>query len=261
MHPEIDRFAHLVSPMHRWDPRWKLAGLFVLLVAMGVERPGIRETALWERDVPPVLAALAVSLGLVLLSRLPLRFVLARLRPAYAILALVLLIFSLTAPGGGVKIGIFEFSSQGFLKGLVIALRVLSMILLVFPAFGTTRFDATMKALGALRVPAPLVQTVLFSYRYLFVYADQLRKMQQAARVRGFRARCDLRTLRVLGNRVGMLLVGSIERTQRIRYAMRSRGSTGALETLDEFRTRPRDVALFALSILLACGLVLWRLT
>jgi cobalt/nickel transport system permease protein len=260
MHPEIDRFAHIDSPLSRWDPRWKLAALFLLLLTMGVERPGSRELVRWERDLPPALAALTTSLALVLASRIPLGFVLRKLRPAYALLALILLIFPLTFPGGGLYLGALEVSRQGFFVGLMIVLRAVAMILLVFPALGTTRFDASMKALRSLRVPPPLLQIVLFTYRYFFVYADQWRKMQQAARARGFRARGNLQTLRTIGNCVGVLLVGSVERTQRIRNAMISRGASGAFETLVEFRTRAQDVALFALVLLAGGGLLAWRL-
>ena len=33
VHPEIDRYAHLDSFLHRWDPRWKLASLGPLLLS------------------------------------------------------------------------------------------------------------------------------------------------------------------------------------------------------------------------------------
>jgi cobalt/nickel transport system permease protein len=152
-------------------------------------------------------------------------------------------------------------SREGLVRSGILVLRVLSIVLLVFPAFGTSRFDVTIKALGRLRVPAPLIQIVLFSYRYLFVYSDQMRRMGLAQRARGFRARMDLKTLQLMGNRIGVLLVGSVERTQRIQGAMKCRGFSGTYRTLGRFTTRPVDV--LASGVLLTIGVIflVWRVS
>jgi len=260
VHPEIDRFAHLDSLVHRWDPRWKLACLFLLMLSMGLERPGTRDHPSWEADLPPALGCLGLSIAIVLLARLPFAVVLTRLRGVAWFLGIVLVIFPLTYPGEKIVIGFVPVSSTGFLVALLMVLRAFSILLLAIPAFGTSRFDVTMKALWRLRFPAPLVQIILFTYRYVFVYWAQLRRMLIASRARGFHPRPDLRTLRVAGNGLGVLLVGSIERTQRIHGAMKCRGFFGTFRTLEEFRTRFADVALF--SVILGAGvlLLLWRL-
>jgi cobalt/nickel transport system permease protein len=260
MHPEIDRFAHLDSFLHRWDPRWKLAALLILLVSMGIERPGARSAPEFGRDFPPALGALAASVLLTGASRIPLGFVVRRLRAIALLLAIIVIVLPLAHPGARVPLGPLAVAPDGALLGLLIALRASAMVLLVFPAFGTTRFDVTMKALRSLRLPAPLVQIVLFTYRYLFVYADQLRRMQLAMKARGFRAAADRRTLRAIGNGVGVLLVGSIERTQRIYSAMKCRGLSGTFRTFESFRTRPGDLCLFGATLGLAAALFAWRM-
>jgi len=116
------------------------------------------------------------------------------------------------------------------------------MVLLVFPLFGTARFDETMKALRALRVPAGLIQLALFSYRWIYVWADEQRRLRTALRARGFRGRPFIHALRTAGNGLGMLLVRSIERTQKIQDAMRARGQAGQFHTLYEFRTTWKDI-------------------
>jgi len=249
LHPEIDRYAHLDSSLHRWDPRWKLAGLSLLLGAVaflppsapgpGSTRSGVR----WDRDVPHALASLGVVLALVELSRIPLSFALRRLLPAGVFLAVFILLYPLGALAGGVS------GAQGtdflalLLRGSVIAARALAVMLLVFPMFGTSRFDVTMRALRSLRVPAPLVQIVVFSYRYIYVYADELLRLRVAMRARGLGRGAGLRVFRVAGSTLGMLLVRSVERTQRIQDAMTARGYAGGFRTLQEFSTRPSDIA------------------
>ncbi len=240
MHPEIDRFAHLDSFLHRWDPRWKLATLLLLMLSMGIGRMGAQPS--WSGDVLPALAGVSLSVVLLWCSRIPLGFALRHLRTAAIFLAIVLLAFTFTDPGGG-EAGIsFQPSSTGFLFGMLVVLRAAAMILLVFPAFGTTRFEVTVKALHALRFPGPVVQVILFSYRYLFVYRDQLRRLRTAMKARGFLPRFDWRTPKVLGNSLGMLLVESVERTKRIYDAMVCRGFSGNFRTVEIFQTRPRDV-------------------
>lgn len=260
MHPEIDRFAHLDSLVHRWDPRWKLACLFLLMLSMGLERPGSRDHPSWEADLPPALGCLGFSVAIVLLARLPFALILTRLRGVAWFFAVVLIIFPLTYPGEKTLIGFVPVSSTGFLVAFLMVLRAFAILLLAIPAFGTSRFDVTMKALRRLRFPAPLVQIILFTYRYFFVYSDQLRRMLIAARARGFHPRPDLHTLRIAGNGLGILLVESIERTQRIHGAMKCRGFFGTFRTLEVFRTRAVDVALFCGILGIGVLLSLWRL-
>jgi len=246
VHPEIDRYAHLDSFLHRWDPRWKLASLGALLFSFAAAPLPAAGALSLNRDLPHGLACLAASLALVQLSRIPLAFLLRRLAPAGIFLALFLGLYTCVGAGGDGYLFDVRFSPRRFQTACIIALRGLAILLLVFPIFGTSRFDVTMKALRALRLPAPFVQLTVFSYRYLFVYAAELRRMRTSMRARGFRGRPPLHALRTAGNAIGMLLVRSIERTEGIRDAMVSRGYAGDFRTFQDFATRPKDVALAA---------------
>jgi len=61
---DIDRFSHLVSPLQRWDPRFKIfsLGLFVLGVAL-------------IKAIPLSAIALVIALVLVWMAGLPPHFV------------------------------------------------------------------------------------------------------------------------------------------------------------------------------------------
>jgi cobalt/nickel transport system permease protein len=119
-----------------------------------------------------------------------------------------------------------------------------------------------MKSLQDLGFPKMLIQAVLFTYRYLFVYLEQLRKMNVAMRSRGFRPGFNLRSLRVFGYQVGMLLVTSYEQTERILSAMKSRGYDGTIRTLYQSSRVPADwikfAGIVALTIVLGIGDYLW---
>lgn len=259
MRAEIDSYSDLDSWLHRWDPRWKLGGFLGLIVLTIVERPGMRSAPLPGKDLLTVAASLLLALVLVASSRIPIGAALRTLRPALWLLLALLVVLPLMVPGDGIRLGSIRLST-GFLVALVIVTRALTIVLLVFLAFQTTRFDLTMKALHSLRVPAPIVAIALFSYRFLFAYFGQYRRMRLAMRSRGFRSRLDRHTLRTAGNGLGMLLVGSVERIERAHGAMKARGYSGNFRTLEEFRTRPADVVYFAAFLLAGTGLLAGRL-
>ena len=200
----------------------------------------------WSPDIIAALANLGLSLVLLWCSKIPLLFALRRLRPVALFLAVVFVVFAL--------------SPAGTLRGLLIVIRATAMVLLVFPLLGTTRFEVMMQALSSLRVPGPVVQVILFTYRYFFVHADQLRRMRIAMRARGFELRFRTWTPKILGHALGVVLVGSVERTERIYGAMVCRGFSGTFRSRTNFQTKLTDV-LFCCCMLAAEGaVVVWRL-
>jgi cobalt/nickel transport system permease protein len=215
MHPEIDRFAHLSSPLHRLDPRAKIVVFTCFLVAVALVRS---------------LFGAAFALGLALLwlglSRIPLGFVIRRLKAVLLFLSPFLVLLPLTHPGGW---------QAGLEQGGIIFIKGLAMVLTVFPMFGTTPFHVSMKALARLHVPERLVTMILFAYRYLFGFAEEVRTVQQAVKARGFKARNNWRTLSTLGNLIGLTVVRAYERTDRIYQAMMARGFKQKFGTLYEF--------------------------
>lgn len=262
MHPEIDRFAHLRSPIHAWDPRWKLASLFAFIILAAWESPRPRAgqglaAAELASQLGSQLALAGVALSLLAASRIPPGFIWRRLRGVAWFLGALLVVLSWRwVPGEGLS-----WAADGIYLGATIGLRAVAIVTAAIVAFATARFDVTLKACGALRVPAPLIQVVLFSYRYLFVYLDQLRRIGIAQRARGFRPRTDAHTLRTWGSSVGVLLIGSVERTERIQGAMRCRGFSGNFRVAAQFRTRPRDVILSAVVVGTAAALLAWRVS
>ena len=259
VHPEIDRFASLDSTIHRWDPRWKIVGFSFLVLAFAVGGGDAGRSADPAHHLPLALAALAIAIVLIGLSRIPFAIVLRSLRPALVFFAPLFLILPFTQDDGVAIAGPLEFSTAGLLTATLVSLRATSILLLVFPMFGTSHFDDTARALRGLLLPGTLVQLIVFSYRYLFVLSDEMRRMQIAWRARGFTRRPGLHSLRTIGNGVAMLLVGSMERSQRIYQAMVSRGYDGTFRTQEMPATRPVDVAKTAAMAGVAIVFVLWR--
>jgi cobalt/nickel transport system permease protein len=70
-----------------------------------------------------------------------------------------------------------------------------------------------------------------------------------AMRVRGFRPGSNRHTWRSLGYLVGMLLVRSLERAERVRAAMLCRGYTGQFPALTSGPLLPRDWMFFGMAL------------
>ena len=88
-------------------------------------------------------------------------------------------------------------------------------------------------ALARLGLPEKLVHLLLFTVRQIRLLHQEYQRMDQAMRVRAFRPRSNRHTWNSYGWLIGMLLVRSLGRSQRIMGAMRCRGFHGRLYLLD----------------------------
>jgi cobalt/nickel transport system permease protein len=96
----------------------------------------------------------------------------------------------------------------------------------------STTAEELLRALRQLHVPRLFVATLSFMNRYLRVAADELVRMRRAraARTFGLAPRARLRTAATL---IGMLLMRSFERAERVHAAMLARGFDGEIRSLD----------------------------
>lgn len=238
---DIDRFAHVASPLQRWDPRLKLASLGVLVIGIAL-----------MKTVPMGVAALLIALVLIGLAGLPSSFVLQGVKWVSVFLLPFLLIMPLSYPGEPAfhVLGL-PFAWEGFRLAVLIVIKALAIVLCAYAMFGSSRFDISMIALQRLKCPKIIVQMLLFTYRYVFVFLAEMQRMDVAMRARGFIKRPDRRTMHVMGNFVGTLLVRSFERTERIYKAMLSKGYQGEFHTMVVFKADGKDTvkAVLVLSI------------
>ncbi len=239
MRHEIDRFADLDSPIHRWDERWKLGAAACFLLGLALVRQRLEVAALGP----------LVALTLLLLSRLPILFVLVRLRGVLALLVFFCVVMPLTGPDPSRLFAGVSWSESGLEMASRLVIKVFAIVVVVMTVFATSPVHRTMAALQRLRLPAVLVQLVYFTYRYVFVFADESARMRQALAARGWSARSGLRrrTFTTIGHFVGNLLVHSTERAERVRDALVARGYDGAFRTTATPRTAASDVIKFAL--------------
>lgn len=242
---DIDRYAHLDSSLQRWDPRVKIASLAVFVLGVAL-----------IKSLPIAAAALMSAVILVYFASLPAKFVAQGVKWVSVFLIPFLLIMPLSYPGDvSFHVLGLPFAWEGFRLALVIMVKALAIVLVTYAMFGSSRFDISMIALQRLKCPKVIVQMLLFTYRYVFVFLAEMRRMDTAMRSRGFIKRPDRRTLQVMGDFVGTLLVRSFERTERIYKAMLSKGYQGEFHTLTLFAATSKDffkaLLVFALIFLL----------
>jgi cobalt/nickel transport system permease protein len=223
--PTLDSQGRGESPFHRWDIRIKIVSLFFFILCLS----GLSH-------LQTALLALIIGLGSITVARLPIRRSLRRISAMAAFLGMFLVVMPLTAPvKAGDAVLVIEhlhwlpFNVRGFKLAAVIALKASAIALLVEPLLATAPFSASVQAIARLGLPEAVCQMLLLAHRYIYVFQHEAQRMNRGMRVRGFRKRFDLETLRTLGNFLGMLLVRSFERTQRVHDAMLSRGYDGRL--------------------------------
>jgi cobalt/nickel transport system permease protein len=223
------------SPIHRLDPRWKLAALGPAVLAVS-----------FVHSLTIASAALGAAAVLAFVARLPALWVGRRLGAIVLALGPIVVLLPIVQGIEGVRVALLLLA-----KGMAVVLLVLVLL-------GTGPLPTTVQAAQSLGLHGTLVQIALLSYRYLFVLADEFDRLRRALRLRGFRAGTNRHTYRTVGHVVGTLLVRSAERAEGVAHAMRCRGFDGRFRSLCDFRTRLRDVVFFVFAIMAATGLVVW---
>ncbi len=243
---DIDRFAHVASSLQRWDPRFKILsiGVYIFCVAL-------------LKSIPLAFIALAISMVLLSLARLPFHFIRSGVQFVSIFLLPLFFIMPLTYPGAAAfhVFGI-PFAWEGLRLSVIIVVKALAIVISAYAIFGTSRFDVSMIALQRLKCPKVIVQMLLFTYRYIFVLIAEMRRMDTAMGARGFVKKFNTYTLKVMGNFVGTLMVRSFERTERIYKAMLSKGYQGEFHTLVSFKSENKDYVKATFIILVAIALL-----
>jgi cobalt/nickel transport system permease protein len=128
-------------------------------------------------------------------------------------------------------------------RALALCARVYGSGVAVLLFAGVTPSPELFRALRWFRVPVLLVEVIQFVHRYLFVIADQARRMRTAAGTRG------RLSVKASGGVLAVLFARSYERAENIHRAMLSRGYAGQIPALSPSRAGTGDAVFILLSI------------
>lgn len=237
------------SPVHRLDPRVRVAAAAVFAVVVAV-----------LRALPPAAGALGLAGATLCAARPPWRLVLPRLARLNAFLVMLGLVLAASVPGNPTfAAGPIMFTEPGVRMAVLIVLKANAIVTALAALLATMDASELGHALWRLRAPSKLTHLFLFTVRYVDVLHREFLRLRAAMTARAFHVRCSRHTLRTLGYLVGMLLVRAFDRSQRVHEAMLCRGFAGKFPVMTAYRMGSRDVV-FALCWGLAAVLLLvWR--
>jgi cobalt/nickel transport system permease protein len=245
------------------DPRAKLVSILALIVATTT-----------VKDLYLLLVVYGLILAFAYTSKMSVPFFIERVWlfiPIFTGVIILPMIFNVVMPGDrlvdivsfgeGAHIGpigppeSIYVTKQGLLSALTFTLRVATCVSAIVLLFLTTPQERLFKSFRSLGVPRVYVLTLDMCYRYIFLFVDVIRGMFVAKKSRTIKYGGTLAEQRWVAGRIGYTMIKTLDLSDKVHKAMISRGFTGDVKIMEDFRMRPRDyvaaVTVLAFSALL----------
>jgi energy-coupling factor transport system permease protein len=226
------------SLLHRLDPRTKIIGLLVLSVAIFLPKS-------W----PGYLLAAAFCLGALVLSQVPIKFILRGLRPIVIFLAITVVFNAFLTPGEAIAhVGRWAITREGLVLSAVAAVRLVLLVVIASlltlttsPIRLTDGFERLMRPLAPIGVPAhELALMMTIALRFIPTLTEEADRIMRAQAARGadFQSGNLMNRIRGLIPVMVPLFVAAFRRADELATAMEARGYRGG-----QGRTKMRDLA------------------
>lgn len=214
----LESYVKRDSWLHGWEPKCKLIGLMSLIFAFA-----------FVQDLWLLVPMILVTIALYKLSKLPLSFLLQRLRyPSFFLLGIVVLLPFFSGKTIIWQWGWLAIYREGCEAVLLIAGRFCAVVTITLILTGTTPFLTLLQTLRSLGLSPILTDMTLLTYRYLHDIAVNFATMRTAMRLRGGDRRDQpwfhWQLLPQFAILTGTLLIRSYEQSERVYQAMRLRG-------------------------------------
>jgi len=219
----LDLLAEKDSPIHRIDPRAKVATTLVFIIYV---------VSFNRYEITRLLPFFLFPALLIGLADLPLGYLLRKLILVSPFVIFIGVFNPLLDKEIMLQIGSFEISG-GWLSFFSILMRFVLTVGAALLLIATTGFPAICMALEKLGAPKVLTVQLLMLYRYLFVLVEESIRIMRAYTLRSFSGRKP--SYQIFKQLLGNLLLRTIERAQRIHMAMLSRAFTGEIKIARQF--------------------------
>lgn len=263
----IGQYIPRDSPVHRLDPRTKIAAVTLMMVAIFI--------------VPDFFgyALLALFLlGVVLASRIPMGYMLRALRPILflLILTVILNVFFSGIQGGTVlvRLGPLVVTREALLRAIFVGSRLIGLVIVTSlltyttsPVELTDGLERLLRPFRRIGVPAhELAMMMTIALRFIPTLLQETEKIMKAQMARGaeFDRGGILRRARAMVPILVPLFVSAFRRADELALAMEARcyrGGEGRTR-LRQLRFAPRDavalVVTIAASVLFAVPFATW---
>jgi len=247
------------------DPRAKLISILAVIFASSL-----------IGDLKILVFIYALTLLFAYLSKIEVGFFIKRVWlfiPLFAGIIALPMIFNVFLPGDplyevanlgpGAHLGPFSLpesifiTKQGSMAALIFTMRVAACVSAVVLLFLTTPQQILFKSLRTVGVPKIYVLTLQMAYRYIFLLMDLIREMYVAKKARTIKARGMVEEQKWVGGRIGYTLIRSLSMSEKVHMAMMSRGFSGEVHIMQEFKMKNRDYLAGAFAISMSLVLVL----
>jgi cobalt/nickel transport system permease protein len=232
------------------DPRVKIIAVFLFSCLIAVSSRFI------------VLGmALFFAAGAVALARVPVKDLAKRLTTVNVFILFLWVFLPFSVPGESIyTIAGLGITHEGIVYATQITVKSNTIMMALIVLIHSTSILTLGHALHELRVPPKIVHLFFFTYRYIHVIYREYIRLLNAMKVRAFRAGTNMHTYRTFAHMVGMLLVRSADRGERVHRAMICRGFSGRFYSLKTFTFKATDlwVLLFSLALVATLGLLEW---
>jgi len=215
---QLDELARCDSPIHRLDARAKV---LVAIIFCGTVM------SFGTHDLSALLPFFIFPAVMIARSNLPPLFILKKM----AFLCPFVFIVALFNPALDRTIVVHLGSvgiSGGWMSFFSIVVRFFLTAGTALVLVGVTGFVAICQALEQMGVPQVFAAQLLFLYRYIFVLAEEGKRMSSARELRAYgSAGLGIASFSPM---IGYLLLRTWSRAERIHMAMRARGFDGAFQ-------------------------------
>jgi cobalt/nickel transport system permease protein len=235
----LDSLSYKDTFVHRLDPRVKLIISFTFIFFV-ISFPKYELSGLMPFFIYPVFLLAAGEIPLRVIAKKvlfvsPFAIFIGVFNPVFDTNVL-LAPFGLPVTGGWIS----------FFSIIVKFILTVSTTLLLI---AVTSFPGICEALERLKFPRIFVIQLLFLYRYLFVIFEEALKMLRAREARSFGKRG--REIKTFIKLISVLLLRTLERSEKIYQAMLSRGFRGEIKVLKRYKLGPQDIFFAVSSIII----------
>ncbi|MGP8153882.1 MAG: cobalt ECF transporter T component CbiQ [Smithella sp.] len=232
----LDQLSYKNTIVHRLDPRAKV--IITLLFLFTV-------ISFSKYEIAALLPFFFYPMLLMTIGGIPFMFIFKKVF-LVSPFAVFIGIFNPLLDSGQISILHGLTISAGWLSFFSIMLKFTLTVSTALLLIATTSFPAVCHALRQLGLPSLFVSQLSFLYRYIFVLMEETMRIVRARNMRSYGERS--KDIKIFVRIVGILFIRTVERAERIYYAMLSRGFQGDMPSLKRFHIKAGDIV-FAVSV------------
>ncbi len=248
------------SPLHRMDPRTKLIGIVLYIVALFMAKSILTYGIMF-----------AILAALIAVSRVPLKSIVRGMKPVVFILIFTAILNLLYTPGEHVLWNwwVLTITLEGVRTAIFMVVRIMMLITATFlltyttsPILLTDGIESLLRPLKHIRVPVhELAMMMSIALRFIPTLIEETDKIMSAQRARGadFESGSLLRRAKALIPLLVPLFISAFRRADELAVAMECRcyhGGEGRTR-LRQLKYRTLDWFTMTLALLMCVGIFL----